>query len=560
MRGRFLELQRATLFASAAAAFGSVAVSRELPAWALLLFGLAFCLGPFVRERRLCPPWVLNLPTAVGVVIALVPGLLRRELLPVAAAEAATLLCANRLLLRREAGDDGLLHLACWLCLASGAALTADLLYGLCLALYAGLVAVSMTLAELRRGIEEETARTQSAEQARALLAAPELTSRRLLSFAASLGLGSLAFGALLFPIFPRAHAGLWQGLGGGSLRTGISDRVDLTAKGTLTDSSRLVLTAELRPAGDAPAAAVVEARYWRTLAFEQFTGRGWLPFSTTAEISTGFERRDARATLRGRFELFPDEAGYVPVPVGLVELWPTAAFGLRLRRDAVGNFAMLPPVPKSIELSFAAGAPAPEPGAAERARALELPPLSPSVRALASRLVPDGTPPAEAVARIARYLSGFAYSREVQGGPQPLDAFLARREGHCELFATALAVLLRARGIPARYVAGYYAPESIDGNLTIRDWDAHAWTEVLLPGRGFVPFDATPQALRGGQAHRGTLWSRLLDGWDRAQLRWLRGVVDFDQRSQVETAGWLGVHLLALGRGMGKLLGLLLA
>jgi hypothetical protein len=79
-----------------------------------------------------------------------------------------------------------MLHLSCWLVLASGAALTGELLYGLCLLAYAALAAVSMTLAELRRGIEEE-----APGQAQALFAAPELTSRRLWLFSASLGLFS---------------------------------------------------------------------------------------------------------------------------------------------------------------------------------------------------------------------------------------------------------------------------------------------------------------------------------------------------------------------------------
>ncbi len=548
MRSRFLELQRATIFAAAAAAFGAAAVSRELPIWLVTLFGAALLAGLWLRERKLFPPWPLNVATAAAVVATLAPALAHRDRLPLAAAEAASLLTANRLLVRREAGDDGILHLSCWLLLASGAALTADLAYGLFLLLYAGLAAVSMLLAELRRGIE-----TEAPEQAPALLSAPELTSRRLLGFAASLGVGSLAFGALLFPLFPRAHAGLWQSLGGGPLRTGISDRVDLTAGGTLQDSARLVLTAEL--SGDEAA-----ARYWRTLVLERFTGRSWLSFGVPGEIARGLARRSARSTVRGRFDLFPDSGGFVPAPPGLSQLWPATALALRMRYDPMGNVDLLPPLPKSVELVFSAGAPAAEPSQAERARSLQLPALPEEVTALARRLVPDGTPPEEAVQRVVRYLSGFSYSREVVGGPAPLEAFLARRRGHCELFATATAVLLRARGIPARYVAGYYAPEVSDGELTLRDWDAHAWAEVELPGRGFITVDATPPLLRGGEAHRGSLWSQLLDGWDRAQLRWLQGVVDFDSRSQERSAGWLGERLILIGRWLGKVGALLLA
>ncbi len=64
-----------------------------------------------------------------------------------------------------------------------------------------------------------------------------------------------------------------------------------------------------------------------------------------------------------------------------------------------------------------------------------------------------------------------------------------------CVQFATAMVVLLRTQGIPARVVAGYGAGEynALSGYYTVRMSDAHAWVEVYFPGYGWVPFDPTP-------------------------------------------------------------------
>ena len=62
-------------------------------------------------------------------------------------------------------------------------------------------------------------------------------------------------------------------------------------------------------------------------------------------------------------------------------------------------------------------------------------------------------------------------------------------------MFASALVLLLRAQGIPARYVGGYYAHEWNHWGkfISIRSGDAHAWAEVYLPQRGWITVDATP-------------------------------------------------------------------
>lgn len=67
-------------------------------------------------------------------------------------------------------------------------------------------------------------------------------------------------------------------------------------------------------------------------------------------------------------------------------------------------------------------------------------------------------------------------------------------KEGYCTYFASAMTVLCRMAGLPARYVEGFVAQPGADGFAYVTGKDAHAWTEVYFEGFGWVPFDATPQ------------------------------------------------------------------
>jgi transglutaminase-like putative cysteine protease len=67
-------------------------------------------------------------------------------------------------------------------------------------------------------------------------------------------------------------------------------------------------------------------------------------------------------------------------------------------------------------------------------------------------------------------------------------------KRGYCMYFATAMTMLLRHQGIPARFVMGFLPGELAESLETVRDNDAHAWVEVFVPRRGWVSFDPTPR------------------------------------------------------------------
>ena len=120
----------------------------------------------------------------------------------------------------------------------------------------------------------------------------------------------------------------------------------------------------------------------------------------------------------------------------------------------------------------------------------------SPRARALASTWVDDGPSGAEIIERAMAYLRSqpFQYTLTPPAlGAQPVDEFLFEtREGFCEHYASALTVLLRAAGLPARIVMGYQGGElnGIGGYYIVRQSDAHAWTEVWLADEGWVRVD----------------------------------------------------------------------
>ena len=114
-----------------------------------------------------------------------------------------------------------------------------------------------------------------------------------------------------------------------------------------------------------------------------------------------------------------------------------------------------------------------------------------------------------------------FGYTLQLPRTPvnDPIANFLfERKQGHCEYFASSMAVMLRTLGIPSRVVNGFRSDEFNDltGNYVVRAKDAHSWVEAYFPGYGWQTFDPTPAGASGTP-----------QGWDRARaLRRRHGFV----------------------------------
>ena len=102
---------------------------------------------------------------------------------------------------------------------------------------------------------------------------------------------------------------------------------------------------------------------------------------------------------------------------------------------------------------------------------------------------------------------NNFGYTLELKaGGDQPLSDFLFNvREGHCEYFASSMAIMLRTQGIATRVVNGFQTGEYNEaaGVYVVKQKDAHSWVEVYFPKENaWIPFDPTPFAGRTDAAN----------------------------------------------------------
>ena len=121
----------------------------------------------------------------------------------------------------------------------------------------------------------------------------------------------------------------------------------------------------------------------------------------------------------------------------------------------------------------------------------------------LARRAVEGSTSPYQMAFALQNYLSrSYRYTLDVAPQPAELDFvtnfLLQTKEGYCTYFASAMTVLCRMLGLPARYVEGYVADPDAEGHALVTGMDAHAWTEVYFSGFGWLTFDATPRTGSG--------------------------------------------------------------
>ena len=404
--------------------------------------------------------------------------------------------------------------------------------------------------------------------------AAPPL--RRRLWLGARLLLLALPLALLMFFLFPRIQGPLW-GLpqDAGRARSGMSNSM---APGSMSNLALSDETAfRVRFIDPAPPQ---EQLYWRGVVLGDFDGRTWLQAGAGAP---GQPRGPVAVALRGRgirhqvtleptgqrwlFALdlpaaLPQVAGNAALMSLEVELSAAYPIDQRVRYDAVSHPGY----------RLQAGA---ELADAERWLAL---PAGFNPRALAAgaalRQHRDATTRVNAVLR-RFHDEPYSYTLEPPLlGRDGVDQFLYRtRAGFCEHYAGAFVVLMRAAGVPARVVTGYQGGEAnpVDGFVTVRQSDAHAWAEVWLAGRGWLRVDPTaavapervrrslaralprsnPFGIEGFDVERNPVLSQLRfqmaalnNGWNQ----WVLNYTPERQRGVVEAvaAGALNPRMLA--------------
>ena len=167
----------------------------------------------------------------------------------------------------------------------------------------------------------------------------------------------------------------------------------------------------------------------------------------------------------------------------------------------------------------------------------LQLPPLDPRIPLLAQRVTLGATGDEDRARLLEQHLrTAYGYTTRLPQNevPDPMAHFLfERRAGHCEYFASAMAVMLRSLRIPARVVTGFqsgiYNP--VSGWYIVRASDAHSWVESWLPRRGWTTLDPTPPAADQPTA---SLWARFGFYLDAADTFWQEWVLNYNLDRQL--------------------------
>jgi transglutaminase-like putative cysteine protease len=307
---------------------------------------------------------------------------------------------------------------------------------------------------------------------------------------AATVLLHAIPLAALLFILFPRIQGPLWrlpQDAYAGI--TGLSDAMSPGTLSQLSQSDAIAFRALF--AGPVPQRHHL---YWRGPVFWDYDGRTWR--NGSARRLSEFELAGGEARYSYAVILEPHDRNWLFALETPQRLPPRAV----LTGDAqVISFAPVRTRLRYEMVSLAGARFADEEVPDALRRALRLPPgFNPRARELAVTWRRDAGSDERIVLAALRYLSegGFEYTLVPPLlGRHAVDEFLfSTRAGFCEHFASAFVFLMRAAGLPARVVTGYQGGElnPVDGHLTVRQADAHAWAEVYVPGRSWVRVDPT--------------------------------------------------------------------
>ena len=386
----------------------------------------------------------------------------------------------------------------------------------------------------------------------------PRRFSGSLLLNSGILTIGLLACTLLVFMLLPRWGMGYF---GGRRWRApavvGFSQRVDLGVMGRVRDNPSVVMRVRAGEERD-----LSPLRGWRGLAFDHFDGRSWsrtrLLKRRVWNRSDGMFQLKEFSTTEGLYHL---EFYLEPIRTDVIftagEVYGVGGGVRWLFRDDADSLFFVAHIlerttyvlysrisfPTVRELRMAQGDYPPE----IKERYLQLPPLDPSIQSLAAQLTRAQPSTYDKVRQIEDYLrNNYSYSTEGVDAREtdPLTNFLFdRKRGDCQYFSTAMVVLLRQAGVPARVVNGFLLGEynRLGGYYLVRQRHAHSWVEVYFPDQGWIEFDPTSEAV-GREALSSGVGSFLRSWIDSLRLWWDRHIVFYSSYTQQR-------YLYALGR-----------
>ncbi len=370
----------------------------------------------------------------------------------------------------------------------------------------------------------------------------------RLLLFTGWVSMGILVLTAGLFFLLPRtARAALQRFAPMHRHMAGFSREVDLGDIGEIQQQDSAVMHVRAEDGRPLP-----EGLKWRGATLAAFDGRRWFnppgatrPIATDRRglfiLATPEQRRSQSPRLTYMVQMseaagdalfFPGEPEFLWIDAPYIVCASPGVYRRLYGSTGPATYqarSFLDPAPFT---SSPETGPDPSPGPIY----LQLPPLDPRVPSLARQITAGAPGPLAKARAIERYLPRhYRYTLELPAREprDPLAHFLfERRKGHCEYFASAMAVMLRTLDIPSRVATGFqggiYNP--ISRRQIVRGSDAHSWVEAWIPGRGWTAFDPTPAD--GGRA--ASIWGRLSLYADAADVFWQEWVLGYSLDHQI--------------------------
>ncbi len=533
--------------------FGVLASTGGLDLPAVVLVGVALSVRGYQLLTRIefaIPERWITLLTITYVFVYLADYFLFSRSFLTASVHLVLFTMTVRLFSLQRTRDHYMLAVLSFLMVLAAAVLTVGSVFLFSFACFLLVAIVTFVLMEMRHSVASEQTH---ALDARIFSLSGTSPHRRmahgLLAVAPALMLLIMAGSFLIFFFLPRVSSRYLSAYTPTSdVSTGFTDRVQLGRIGQIQQSSAVVMHIEIQ--NDRQGAYDLK---WRGVALTSFDGRAW---------SNSFEQVPVQQGFDGKYRLPPLSNTHIPSPVArrlihyqvVMEPLGTNVFFLAEQpRSVAGTFrvvstdaggavydldvdhpitryeaeSQLPEV-DGDELRLATNN---APGGMNQDEYLKLPPLDSRIPQLAQEITATASSNYDKAVVMERYLSTrFGYTLELpRTAPQdPLANFLfERKHGHCEYFASSMAVMLRTLRIPSRIVTGFRGGEFNDltGQYVVRASDAHSWVEAYFPGSGWISFDPTP----AGSVPARNGWSRMRLLVDAAASFWREWVINYD-------------------------------
>jgi transglutaminase-like putative cysteine protease len=537
--------------------FGTIASTGMLDWPTIVLVGSALAVrGYLLAERRrivFSERWTTPLTIAYFIFYAGDYFVFSRSFLTATVHLVLFAVVVRTFSLRRDRDYTTLAILAFLMVLAS-AVLTVDSVFLLFFAGFTLMAVATFVLMEMRRSGRAaafQARHSQDAQEHRHL-------AFSLARITPALVMMILLGAAGMFFLLPRMSAGYLGGYSFGTdISTGFSDRVQLGRIGQIQQSDAVVMHIQID--GDRRGQY---ALHWRGVALTTFNGQDWsnphTPYGLQRQADGGFtipffiQGVAPPALLQTRANLNRNLIHYrvLMEPIGtnvfFLAPWARRVTGAyrALQVDAGGAVSDVD-TQRSVNI-YEADSDISRPSAGQLREAgellpkfalsyLQLPELDARIPRLAVQITASSSNNYDKAVALEGYLqSHYGYTLQLPRVPvaDPLANFLfERRQGHCEYFASSMAVMLRTLRIPSRVVNGFRSEEfnDLSGNYVVRAKNAHAWVEAYFPGYGWVTFDPTP----GGAVGSPQGWGRAMLYLDAAASFWREWVVSYDASHQ---------------------------